>query len=137
MSRIFVTFSMIVLLAAGCTNRGGAEHIAQAATAAPSGAAAQKAKILHIVFVEKEKACACTRKTIDAGWNALQAALGPQNQIPIERIQIDVDAKKVELYQAKRAFVALPAIYFLAASDSLVDMLQGEITEAQVSSIVK
>lgn len=133
---LFPLFALVFVL--GCKEPASTESIANAATPAPPAASTIKPQVVRIVFVGKEQACDCTRKAIDAGWSALQGALAAQkSQLPIERIQIDVDGKKVETYKAKRAFVALPAIYFFSAADGLVELLQGEITEAQVRAILQ
>ncbi len=96
-----------------------------------------KGKVARIVFVGKHNACACTRKAIDASWKALQAALGNKSRFPIEELKIDVDGAKVDGYRSKRAFVALPAIYFLDGAERVKELLQGEVTEAQVRAVLK
>ena len=107
----------------------------RAAMAAPP--ADVKTKVARIMFVGKQNACDCTRKTIDASWKALQAAQGGKSRLPIEELKIDVDRAKVDGYRQKRAFVALPAIYFLDAAEGVRELLQGEVTEAQVRAVLK
>ncbi len=104
--------------------------------AAASSAPAPAKKLAKIVFVGKEHACDCTRKSVNAGWTALQQALGTPAKVPIERIQVDTEAAKVEPYRTQKAIMALPAIYFVGAQDAVLDMLQGEVTEAQILPIL-
>jgi hypothetical protein len=110
----------------------GSRTGATVTAAAPSSAPAAEVAVARIVFVGKEHACDCTRKAIDASWQALEAALGLQNRIPVERLHSDTQEDKVVPYRAKKPFLALPAIYLLDGTDSLIEMLQGEITEAQL-----
>jgi hypothetical protein len=115
----------------GC-HRSQAQPVAAAASSAP----APTKKLAKIVFVGKEHACDCTRKSVDSGWAALQKALGTPAKIPTERIQVDTEAAKVEPYRTQKAIMALPAIYFVGAQDAVLDMLQGEVTEAQIQPIL-
>jgi hypothetical protein len=117
------------------TSPGCHRSQAQAGAAASSTPAPEK-KLAKIVFVGKEHACDCTRKSVDAGWAALQKALGTPDKVPIERIQVDTEAAKVEPYRTQKAIMALPAIYFVGAQDAVLDMLQGEVTEAQIQPIL-
>ena len=103
------------------------------ATCTPAATAA----VARVVFVGKENACQCTRKAIDASWKALEAALGPHNRIPVEQVKVDTESDRVAPYRAKRAFMALPAMYFFDAAGGLVEMLQGEVTEEQVRAVLK
>lgn len=87
-----------------------------------------KPKVARIVFVGKEHACDCTRKTVDAGSTGLRQALGTPAKIPVERLQLDTQAGKVAPYQQQQPMMALPAIYFVDGKDMVLDVLQGEIT---------
>jgi hypothetical protein len=122
--------AIAILATSGC-HRSQAQPVA-AASSAPAPAK----KLAKIVFVGKEHACDCTRKSVDAGWSALQKALGTPAKIPIERMQVDTEAAKVEPYRSQKAIMALPAIYFVGAQDAVLDMLQGEVTEAQIQPIL-
>lgn len=119
---------------------------AQAATAAPQESAAadptgssavstSASPVARIVFIGKENACACTRRSIDASWSALQEALGGA-AIPIERLTIDGQPSAVEPYRQMQAFFGLPAMYFLDGAGGLVGQLQGEVTAEQVRAIL-
>ena len=103
--------------------------------AAPSTEApgATAAPVSTIVFVEKEGACDCTRRRIDTSWAALETALGDR-KVPVQRLRVDVEEAAVEPYRDKRAFVVLPALYFLDATGNIVEQLQGEVTPAQVTA---
>lgn len=96
-----------------------------------------KAKVVRIVFVGKKHACDCTRKSIEAGRKALQAALGKQSRYRLEELAVDVDGEKVDELRKKRALTALPAIYFLDGAGELRERLQGDITEAQIRAVLK
>ena len=147
MSRIALLVMLVLSTAVtACENRTAeaASTTASAAVVASgasnvAAAAANKdtaSKVARIVFVGKEHACDCTRKRVDAGWAALQKAIGTPAKLPIETLQLDTQEDKVEPYKKMRPIMALPAIYFIDAKDNLVEMLQGEITDAQVSSVL-
>ena len=124
-------FAVAALAALAACHRSQAQPVAAAAsTAAPTK------QLTKIVFVGKEHACDCTRKSVDAGWAALQKAIGAPSRIPTERIQVDTEAAKVEPYRTQKAIMALPVIYFVGAQDTVLDMLQGEVTEAQIQPIL-
>ncbi len=95
------------------------------------------AKVVKIVFVGKEHACDCTRKKVDTALAALQKLLGTPPKIPIEMLKVDVDEDKVEPYRKQRPMMAIPAIYFGDQKGSVIDMLQGEITEEQIAGVLK
>lgn len=94
-------------------------------------------KVTKIVFVGKEHACACTRKAIDGSWAALQSALGTQSLVPVEQLKIDTESAKVEPYEKQKAIMALPAIYFLDEKGVAIDLLQGEVSAAQIAPLLK
>ena len=100
---------------------------------APAVAAIRAARI---VFIDKEKPCACTQKKIDASWAALQAGIASA-KLPVERIHFDTQSAQAQPYQSKRPVMALPALYFLDSKGEVLEMLQGEVTEAQVRGAMK
>jgi len=110
------------------TSRPGATCADQVSTAA---------KVIKIVFVGKENACECTRKRVDAAWAELQKALGTPAKLPVELVQIDTERSKVEPYMQQKPIMALPAIYFLDGKNVVVELLQGEVTEAQITAVLK
>jgi hypothetical protein len=124
-------FAIAVLaVSSGC-------HRSQAQPSAPAATKPAPAKKLKkIVFVDKEHACECTRKAVEAGWTSLQKVLGTPSKFPIDRIHVDTEASKVEPYRTQKAIMAMPAIYFVGAQDVVLDMLQGEVTEAQIQPIL-
>ena len=114
--------------------RAPAAHrpLRQAAVAKPD-----TPKVARIVFVGKEHACDCTRKSVVAGWTALQKALGTPAKLPVERLQVDTEADKVASYRQQKPIMALPAIYFVDGKNAVVELLQGEVTAEQVAGILK
>jgi hypothetical protein len=94
-------------------------------------------KLSKIVFVGKEHACECTRKSVDAGWATLQKVLGAPGKILVERMHVDTESARVEPYRAQKPIMALPAIYFVDGRGSVLDMVQGEVAEAQIQPILE
>lgn len=103
---------------------------------ASAKAAPAKARVTSIVFIGKAKACPCTTKRIAAGWKALKKGLG-KRQTSVKRIQADVKPAEAARYKKKRTYKVLPAIYFLTSSGKVIDLLQGIVTTADVSQILK
>jgi hypothetical protein len=103
----------------------------QASPVAPAASTVGK-----ILFVGKEHPCDCTKKALDAGWAALQQALGTPAKLPVERLAVDTEAAKVEPYRQQRPIMALPAIYFLDGKGTVLEMLQGEVTANQIVSVL-
>ena len=106
--------------------------VAQAAAVSPAAA-----KVARIVFVGKEHPCDCTRKALDAGWAALQNALGTPSKVPVEKLQVDTDGSKVDPYRNQKPIMALPAIYFLDGKGTVVELLQGEVTTDQIAGVLQ
>ena len=123
-------------LATACKQEVAASQHATTASE-PVKAAASESKIAKVVFVGKKNACDCTRKRVDDSWAALQKALGTPAKVPVERLQIDVDGAKVEPYKQQKAMVALPAIYFVDGKATVLELLQGEVTEQQIVAALK
>jgi hypothetical protein len=141
--RPFSIFALFVLCGtvSACENRK-AEAASVTATAAVVASAASAAalpasndstaKAARIVFVGKEHACDCTRKKVDTALAALQSVLGTPPKIPVEMLKVDTEEEKVEPYRKQRPMMAIPAIYFVDAKGSVLDLLQGEITAEQI-----
>lgn len=129
---VFLFFLGFACNGPGTTSGGGAAG--SAARAAPPKV--QKRAPAKIVFVSKEKACACTQKAIEAGWAALHKALGTPAKVPVDKLFIDTQEYLVQPYQQKRAIMALPALYFLDAQGEVLEQLQGEVTEAQIAQVL-
>ena len=128
MRRTILILLSLLLLVVGATTR-----------AAPPTDTKAKTKVAQIVFVGKKNACPCTKKSIDAGKKALQAALGNKSRYRLQELNFDVDAdrKKIDELREKQAFTALPAIYFFDGAGNVRKLLQGDITEAQVRAVLK
>ena len=131
----------LLLVAVGCNNPSNAAageasastpNVSQAASASSAAT-----KVTRIVFVGKEHACDCTRKTVDAGWVALQKALGTPAQLPVVRLEIDTEEDKVAPYRKQKPMVVLPAIYFVDGKGAVVELLQGETSEAEIAAVLK
>lgn len=143
-------FALLVLLVlsgaiTACEHRTAEAAAATASAAvvasgAPSVEAAAKSdavgKVARVVFVGKEHPCDCTRKKLETAWAALQKALGTPAKLPVDTLHLDTQEEQVEPYRKMRPIMALPAIYFIDAKGGLVELLQGEITDAQVSGVL-
>lgn len=105
--------------------------------AAPASSAAPQSSVAMILFVGQEQACACTRARIDTGWAALEQARRATPNVPVERLQADTDEEKVEAYRRQKPMLTAPAVYLVDAKGVVLDMLQGELTAAQVSSALQ
>ena len=124
-----------MMLSACANNAAKAEPKENAASAQKESSAKPVARI---VFVDKENCCQCTAERTAKSWKALEEALAVKTPaIPIERIHFDTQASLAEKYKAMKPIVAVPALYFLDADGGLVGMLQGEVTKAQVESVLK
>ncbi|MEK7704206.1 MAG: hypothetical protein AAB426_04550, partial [Myxococcota bacterium] len=116
-------------LAAAACNPSSASNVSQEVSAS-----AAITKVTKIIFVGKEHACDCTRKSVDAGWAALQKVLGTPAKVPVERLQIDTQGEKVMFYRQQRPMMALPAIYFVDGKGVVLGLLQGEVSVAQIAA---
>jgi hypothetical protein len=101
-----------------------------------SCAPAATAAVARVVFIDKENACQCTQKRVDAAWTVLQGALAGRKDVSVERIHIDTEMMRVAPYRQMRPMMVLPAMYFLDGSGVLVEMLQGEVTPGQVVAVL-
>jgi len=102
------------------------------ATCTPAATAA----VATVVFIDKKNACQCTQKRVDAAWTVLQGALATRKGVSVERIHLDTEMMRVEPYRRMRPMMALPAMYFLDGSGVLIELLQGEVTSAQVAGVL-
>jgi hypothetical protein len=137
----FAWLTVCVLCAAFGCDRARASSGAEGATATTAaetvGAKQPATKVTRIVFVGKEHACDCTRKKVDAGWAALQKALGTPPKLPVERLQIDTQADKVEPYRQQKPMMAMPGIYFVDDKNVVLELLQGEVTAEEIATVLK
>ena len=132
---LFALLLVTLVSSAGCGQASGETN--PSPTPAPSTnqpvvASPDESNVARIVFVGQAQACDCTRTRIDGSWRALQAALGEGSDIAVERLERDRQPDEVEEYRMLRPFVTVPAIYLLDENGAIVELLQGEVTEAQV-----
>jgi hypothetical protein len=131
MARIHVVVFALVIIATGC----------KTSQTDPAGEGAAKpasadAKVSRIVFVGQKDACQCTRDRIDASWATVQAVVGPEPAVPVERIQLDVDEVRTEQCEKLKPTIVVPGIYFLDEKGGLVELLQGEVNAEQVTAVL-
>jgi hypothetical protein len=141
-----VTFLLLSLSlmrsASGCRESTASAPPASSANAltVPSAAVAAAprlaAEVARVIFVDKEHACKCTQKRVDDGWAALEAALAEKQSATVERFHADTQPEAVEAYNELRAMMALPALYFVDAKGSLIELLQGEVTKEQIRAVL-
>jgi len=113
---------------------------AASASAAPVAAPAASAqtRVTQIAFLDKQECCQCTQTRIDATWSALQSALAGRQKAPaITRVHVDTQTELAAQYRSKQAFVALPAVYLLDGEGNVVELLQGEVTQAELSAALE
>ena len=125
-----------LLLASLASCKPSSENVASGQTAGKATPAPstkkQSTKLARIVFIDQEKCCACTRKRIDTSWKALMAVLGFPPTIPLDRYHLDTQEMQAEELLSKKPIMAAPGIYFLDKAGNLIELLQGEVTEAQI-----
>jgi hypothetical protein len=137
MTNLTATLLVLALSFTAACNRPSKAASEPVSAAQPQTGAPAVPKATKIVFVGKEHACDCTRKALDAGWAALHKALGTPAKLPVERLQVDTEGAKVEPYRNQKPIMALPAIYFVDGKDTVLELLQGEVTAEQVSGVLK
>ena len=136
-------FAIVVSAAVACRGTDAKPEPAKVSTAsaaisAAAAAPSARSKLARIVFVDKQQCCQCTQSRIDASWSSLQGALaGRDGVLPVERLHVDTQAALVEKYRDQRPFMVIPAIYLLDGSGKVVELLQGELTQAQVSAALE
>lgn len=125
----------LTVLSVGCKPPATAPASGIPAAAPTATVPPARQPVSKIVFIDKERACECTQKAIDASWAALQAALQGAS-LPVERIHMDTQEAFAEGYKAKRAMMAVPGLYFLADDGSVVELLQGEVAAEKVRAVL-
>lgn len=96
-----------------------------------------RSAVSRIVFIDLEEGCDCTRRRIEASWGALQSAMGKQSSIPVDRIHLDSQEALVEPCREQKPFQVIPAVYFMDANQNVIEVLQGEPSEKQISDVLK
>ena len=124
----------LLLLAIACNETKAAPPVQPEVAAAATPAATRPAKV---VFIDQETACDCTRKRIDGTWTALQAALGQPAALSVERIHLDTQVAKAEAYTLLKPLMVVPGVYFVDEREGVLELLQGEVTQAQVAAVLK
>jgi hypothetical protein len=137
---IVLLFASLAAAPLGCKRETATASSNAAASAAVKPAAAKKlassGAVSRIVFVDKEKACACTRERIDQSWKALTDVVGFPPAFEVERIHMDSQAAEAAPYQKQRPIMVPPAIYFFDQQGKLLEVLQGEVQSDQVKKVL-
>ena len=128
--RPFTSFALVLAVLAGCSN-SSSQPVQRLAPAVQTVEKPAPPPVSRIVFIDKEEACPCNQKAIDASWTALQVALKGAT-LPVERIHADTQEALAAGYKDKRPMMAVPGLYFLAENGSIVELLQGEVTADQI-----
>ncbi len=130
--------SLLLTLGLGACERTKAAPAPAAATPPASAARPQpQSKLAKIVFVDKEKACDCTRKRVEGTWSALQAALGTPPALPVQRLHVDTQAAEAAAYTSAKPLMVPPGIYFVDGQGAVVELLQGEIETKEIEALLK
>jgi len=107
-------------------------------TPAPGAvAAAPASRVVQVVFVEKENCCQCTRTRQENSWKSLQDALGASGvSVDVVKVYVDTQSDAAQVYLDMRPLMATPGLYFLDGSGFLVELLQGEVAQAQIENVL-
>lgn len=129
--------TLAFLLLVGCateTQPAPAQPTPSAVATEEAPAPTSVAAVHHVVFVGQAEACDCTKARVAASWDALQEVVAA-HPLPVERLDVDGDAERVEDLRSMEGFVATPALYFLTEEGDLVQMLQGELSAEMIREI--
>ena len=109
------------------------------ATIVPSsgGAAVASSVVSRVVFVGQKDACPCTRERIAKTWPNVEKAVAGFKGVSIQKIQNDVEIEEADRYDNMRSVMVIPGIYFMDRNEKLIEMLQGEVTEAQITAVLQ
>lgn len=132
-------FVSCFLLLGGCnkeTSVSAQENVPVTETKKETQASTKVSDVVKIVFVGQKQACDCTRNRIDKVWTTLQSTLRGKHDIPVVRIQLDVDEEAADKLDSLRSLMVAPGIYFFDANENLLEMLQGEVTAEQISKVL-
>ncbi|MBW2262110.1 MAG: hypothetical protein JRG91_09070 [Deltaproteobacteria bacterium] len=128
-SRSISAILLLVLALAGCKQQPGTQ---EAPAAEEKAAAAAGTAVERIVFIDMVDACDCTQKKIATAQKALDETTKGED-IPVERIHMDTEDEKADVYRDKKAFMVIPALYFLDDAGNVLTLLQGDVTEKQIT----
>jgi hypothetical protein len=126
-----------VLLLTGCGESPAEPKPTPAVAQAPLTTPKAQKRVESIVFVGQKQACECTRTRIDTSWQVLQNVLKDSPDVPVKRIQRDVDAEATEKLSKLKPCMVAPGIYFLDQKSGLVELLQGEVREDQIAALLQ
>jgi hypothetical protein len=126
---------VLAILVVGC-NTAGQGPPTPASTGAATSSAQATGGVARIVFVGQREACDCTKNRIATTWKALETALADRKDLPVEKLELDVDQAKAEQYEQLQPLMTAPGVYLLDGKDGLVKMLQGELTVAQLTAAI-
>jgi hypothetical protein len=130
---VCVAALLCVTAALGCETKAQGNPAPAASSTAPLATA----QVARIVFLDKKEACDCTRKRVQQAWALLDRTMKAVRVVPVERIFVDTQAATAAGYQAKRPAQALPAVYFLDDKSGVIDMLQGDLEEEPVATLLR
>jgi hypothetical protein len=135
--RANVLLSLLLILGLGACERSKAAPAADVARPARVGNPQPAAKVARIVFLDKEHACACTRRTVEQTWAALKSALGASPSLPVQRLHLDTQTAEAAAYTTTKPLMALPGIYFVDGQGAVLDLLQGEVAAKEIEARLK
>jgi len=137
LAAMFVGFGILSGCGARQENGSADGDVENVISQLPPDTPASLSEVDHIVFVGLKESCACTRNRIDESWRVLQNSLATAPETGVQRIQRDIDREEaLELHRVKPLMVA-PGLYFLNAENQLIELLQGEISEQQLSVLLQ
>ncbi|MFH1131838.1 MAG: hypothetical protein V1754_10915 [Pseudomonadota bacterium] len=96
----------------------------------------QSITVARIVFVGQKQACDCTRNRIETTWNTLSGVIKNRSNIPVKRIERDVDTQEAQKMNNLRPLMVVPGIYFFDKQDGLLELLQGEVAKDQIEKVI-
>jgi len=138
---LWFSLLLAVFAVSGCGgNSDGATDGAQSQGAGTSAAVADSSArlpIASITFIGLKEACPCTRNRIDESWRVLQNTLALVPDLPVVRLQRDVDKEASLQLIRQHSLLVAPGLYFLDAERRIVELLQGEVTEKQILDLLQ
>jgi hypothetical protein len=137
MRTIGLLLLLLTLDLGACERTRAAPSQAAAKPPAPAAKPEPASKLAKIVFIDKEKACDCTRKRVEQTWTSLQSALGTPAALPVQRLHIDTQTAEAAAYTSAKPLMVPPGIYFVDGQGAVVEMLQGEVEAKDIEMALK
>jgi len=131
-----VTLAAIFSLACNRTSSAGNKQGSNVKVAQAKSSTKAESKVARIVFVGQKQACDCTRNRIEATWNTLKNTLKAKPELPVKRIQRDIDVEETKKMAKLKPLMVAPGIYFIDKEDGLVELLQGEVSREQIEKVI-